>query len=103
MQLALELRLELVAAVHLQILIVDDNPAARRRGDRAIDRLEAAREQIPVDREPAPPLTVVAVSDVELGARILQRRVGPREREASGRELIGMKEAEAVGERLRVD
>ena len=50
-----------------------------------------------------PALTVVAVGDVELRARVLKRRIGARERGARFDELILAKEREAIRERLRVD
>src|SRR5262245_20565605 len=98
-----ELGFQLVAAAHLEVRIVDDDAAPRRGGDRAIDGCESTRVQIFVDGHATPSLAVVAVGDVELGARILVRPVGAVEGEPGGGKLIGAKEAEAVGERLLVD
>src|SRR4029079_8121709 len=81
LQAALELRLQLVAAAHLQFRVGDDEATARGSGNRAVDGVQPAREQIPVDVEAAPALAIVAVADVELRARVLMRPIRTREGE----------------------
>ena len=83
-------------------MIVDDEAPARGQCHRAVDREQAFRVQPIVVIQPAPSLTVVAIGDIELGARVAHRRVGAREGHARLDELIVPEEAQTVGKRLLV-
>src|SRR5688572_12083298 len=74
-----ELRFQLIAAPHLEIRVVDDDPPVGRVCNRALHRFESLREQLIVLIQPSPALAVIAVRDVELRARILLRGVGALE------------------------
>ena len=100
---ALELGFQFVGAVHAEIGIVDDEPVVRRERDRAVDRFKAFAKQRVVVIDASPSLPVVAVGDVELGARVAVRGVGALERQPRLGERVAAKEGQSVGHGLRVD
>src|SRR4029079_8547553 len=100
---ALEFRLQLVGAVHSKIRIVNDQTVIRGECNGPVDGFKSFAKQRVVVVDASPPLTVVAVGDVELRARVAVSRIGALERHACLIERVASEESEAIGHGLGVD
>jgi hypothetical protein len=90
----LELGSQLVGRPHSKIRIVYGDAPRRVSLDGSIERLESPSKQRIVVPQSAPSLTVIAVGDVKLNARIAFCRIGAVERRAGSLEVVGPKQAE---------
>ena len=102
-QAVYQFSLEFVGGSHLQIGVVDDQPAVGRQSNRALDESQAFLEQRIVTMRAMPALAITGVGDVELRARVARGRIGARKGGPRLDELVPAKEGEAVGKRLPID
>src|SRR4029453_507277 len=93
---AFELGLQSIRAVYPEIGIVDEQPMVGRQRDRPVNRFETLLKERVVVVDASPALSVIAVSDVELRARIAVRRVRALEGHSRFGERIAAKEGQRV-------
>jgi hypothetical protein len=94
---------QLISRSQSELRVVDDQPSVRGEGYRPFDASKALGKQRVVAIHPAPSLTVVAISDIELRSSIALRRIGACERRTRFLELIALEERQSVVERALID